>query len=290
MPVFVLDRRLLGGRFPSANRARVPARLPAERARRCASAAPTSSSARAGRRRSCPRSRASAAPRPCTSPTTSPRSPGRATAGSRRRSTRVARSPGCSSPTTSAQSSRTRSSPRSGARGSSCRAARSTARRARCTSRAGSRSGACPPRRSRRRASRSRPASAPRASGRTAWFADGLDRYEERHDRLAGGTSELSPYLHFGCISPRELEARALERGGEAFARQLAWRDFYAHVLLHNPANTRRAHKPEYDRLEWDDDEELLDAWREGRTGYPVVDAGDAPAARTRAGCTTAGG
>jgi deoxyribodipyrimidine photo-lyase len=105
------------------------------------------------------------------------------------------------------------------------------------------------------------------------WFADGLGRYEERHDRLAGGTSELSPYLHFGCISPRELEARALERGGEAFARQLAWRDFYAHVLLHNPANTRRSHKPEYDRLEWDDDAELLDAWREGRTGYPVVDA-----------------
>jgi deoxyribodipyrimidine photo-lyase len=105
------------------------------------------------------------------------------------------------------------------------------------------------------------------------WFADGLGHYAERHDRLAGGTSQLSPYLHFGCISPRELEARALERGGEAFARQLAWRDFYAHVLLHNPGNTRRAHKAQYDRLEWDDDEDLLDAWREGRTGYPVVDA-----------------
>ena len=93
---------------------------------------------------------------------------------------------------------------------------------------------------------------------------------------LAGGTSELSPYLHFGCVSPRELEQRALDAGGAgaaAFVRQLAWRDFYAHVLLHHPGNTRHAHRREFDRLEWDDDAALLDAWREGRTGYPVVDA-----------------
>jgi deoxyribodipyrimidine photo-lyase len=107
----------------------------------------------------------------------------------------------------------------------------------------------------------------------SAWLAGGLERYEERRDHLAGGTSQLSPYLHFGCLSPRELEQRALERGGAAFVRQLAWRDFYAHVLLHNPGNARHAHQRKYDALEWDDDEELLDAWREGRTGYPVVDA-----------------
>ena len=109
-----------------------------------------------------------------------------------------------------------------------------------------------------------------------AWLGEGLDRYHERHDRLAGGTSGLSPYLHFGCVSPRELEQRARERGGpgaDAFVRQLAWRDFYAHVLLHHPRNARHAHQRSYDRLEWDDDAELLDAWRTGRTGYPVVDA-----------------
>ena len=55
--------------------------------------------------------------------------------------------------------------------------------------------------------------------------------------------------------------------------RQLAWRDFYAHVLLHNPGNARHAYQRDYERLEWDDDPELLDAWRDGRTGYPVVDA-----------------
>ena len=110
----------------------------------------------------------------------------------------------------------------------------------------------------------------------SAWLRSGLERYHERHDLLAGGTSELSPYLHFGCVSARELEQRARERGGpgaDAFVRQLAWRDFYAHVLLNHPGNARHAHQRDFDRLEWDDDPELLDAWREGRTGYPVVDA-----------------
>jgi deoxyribodipyrimidine photo-lyase len=109
------------------------------------------------------------------------------------------------------------------------------------------------------------------------WLGAGIDRYAEHHDRLAGGTSELSPYLHFGCISARETESRAAARGGagaQAFVRQLAWRDFYAHVLLHHPGNARGAYKREFDALEWADDRAACDAWRDGRTGYPVVDAG----------------
>jgi deoxyribodipyrimidine photo-lyase len=109
-------------------------------------------------------------------------------------------------------------------------------------------------------------------------FLEGdVDRYHERHDRLAGGTSTLSPYLRFGCLSPREVEERALRRGGAgaaAFVRQLAWRDFYAHVLLHHPGNRVREHHPPMRELEWDRDDELLVAWQEGRTGYPLVDAG----------------
>ena len=111
-----------------------------------------------------------------------------------------------------------------------------------------------------------------------AWLEDGLAAYADRHDRLEGGTSELSPYLHFGCVSARELEQRALDAGpGDgpaAFARQLGWRDFYAHVLLHHPGNARHAHQEEMDALEWSDDDAGFDAWREGRTGYPIVDAG----------------
>ena len=107
------------------------------------------------------------------------------------------------------------------------------------------------------------------------WLADGIEHYAARHDRLAGGTSELSPYLHFGCLSARETEERARAKAGAgAFVRQLAWRDFYAHVLLHHPGNARHAHKRRFDELTWSDDAEAFDAWREGRTGFPVVDAG----------------
>jgi deoxyribodipyrimidine photo-lyase len=56
--------------------------------------------------------------------------------------------------------------------------------------------------------------------------------------------------------------------------RQLAWRDFYAHVLLHHPGNARRAFRREMDALQWEDDDAAFAAWAEGRTGYPVVDAG----------------
>ena len=82
----------------------------------------------------------------------------------------------------------------------------------------------------------------------------------------------LSPYLHFGCVSARELEEKAGRH--DAYTRQLAWRDFYAHVLLHHPDNARHAYRRELDAIEWDGRDEHFDAWREGRTGYPIVDAG----------------
>jgi deoxyribodipyrimidine photo-lyase len=104
-----------------------------------------------------------------------------------------------------------------------------------------------------------------------AFLRDGMDAYADRHDRLAGGTSGLSPYLHFGCLSARELEEKAT---ADAFTRQLAWRDFYAQVLRHHPENTRHAFQRPLDGIEWTGGEEELAAWAQGRTGYPVVDAG----------------
>jgi deoxyribodipyrimidine photo-lyase len=109
------------------------------------------------------------------------------------------------------------------------------------------------------------------------WLEDDLATYDDHHDRLSGGTAVISPYLRFGCLSAREIEQRAGRHdgaGATAFTRQLAWRDFYAHVLLHHPANREREHQQRMRTLAWDDDPELLAAWEDGRTGYPLVDAG----------------
>jgi deoxyribodipyrimidine photo-lyase len=116
------------------------------------------------------------------------------------------------------------------------------------------------------------------ARARMAEFLDAdLAAYGERRDHLSGGTSQLSPHLHFGTLSARELEAAARARRGKGrdeFVRQLAWRDFYAHVLLHHPGNAKHAFRPEMDALQWEDDDEAFAAWADGRTGFPVVDAG----------------
>jgi deoxyribodipyrimidine photo-lyase len=107
-----------------------------------------------------------------------------------------------------------------------------------------------------------------------AWLRGGLSRYPERHDDVAAdATSRLSPYLHFGCLSPVEVARRAANRpGGAAFIRQLCWRDFHHQVAAAFPAIARVDCRPRGDR--WDDDATALAAWKDGRTGYPLVDAG----------------
>ncbi|TDC63354.1 cryptochrome/photolyase family protein [Streptomyces hainanensis] len=107
------------------------------------------------------------------------------------------------------------------------------------------------------------------------WERGGLDGYADRHDDLAGdATSRLSPYLHFGCLSATELRHRAGRRAGPgaaAFVRQLAWRDFHHQVLAARPDAAWHDYRPRGDR--WRRDEAAVEAWRAGRTGYPLVDA-----------------
>jgi deoxyribodipyrimidine photo-lyase len=108
------------------------------------------------------------------------------------------------------------------------------------------------------------------------FLARRIDGYADAHDMVAvDGTSELSPYLHFGCISARELESSLGEdEGAVALRRQLCWRDFYAQVLLANPGNARVEHQSRYRRkIRWENSRSQLDAWCQGRTGYPLVDA-----------------
>ena len=115
----------------------------------------------------------------------------------------------------------------------------------------------------------------PHARAAAKRFLDGpAGSYADRHDDLSGGTSQLSPHLRWGTISPLALEHRAANAGHDAFVRQLAWRDFYAHVLLHEIGSKR----PD---PTWDHDEDHLRAWQEGRTGYPLVDAGMRQLAQT---------
>ncbi|RPF29308.1 deoxyribodipyrimidine photo-lyase type I [Streptomyces sp. Ag109_G2-6] len=112
----------------------------------------------------------------------------------------------------------------------------------------------------------------------TRWLRSGIARYEDTHDDLAAdATSRLSPHLHFGTLSPVEAAVRARTAGGpgaEAFVRQLCWRDFHHQVLAARPEAAAQDYRTRHDRWRTGRDaEEEVQAWKDGRTGYPVVDA-----------------
>ena len=97
------------------------------------------------------------------------------------------------------------------------------------------------------------------------------------------GTSRLSPYLRFGVISARSCvdaaracaeDEKSAAEGSSKWVNELIWREFYRAVLAENPRVQRGCYRREYDALEWNDDPEALAAWGEGRTGFPIVDAG----------------
>jgi deoxyribodipyrimidine photo-lyase len=112
-------------------------------------------------------------------------------------------------------------------------------------------------------------------------FRQRIDRYRDTRDYPAlEGPSYLSVHLRFGTVSIRELaafaHARSLEPGGEGAASwlsELVWREFYAQILWHHPHVVDRAFKAEYADLDFSNDPTRLGAWREGATGYPIVDA-----------------
>ena len=110
---------------------------------------------------------------------------------------------------------------------------------------------------------------------------DALASYHTGRDQPdRSGTSRLSPHLHFGEISPRQVFAAvhasmAPDRpGAEAFLREIGWREFAHHLLYHFPHTSNAPLDARFDALEWRDDPEQLRAWRRGATGYPIVDAG----------------
>ena len=87
------------------------------------------------------------------------------------------------------------------------------------------------------------------------------------------GTSKISLHLRFGTISIRECVRVGLDKN-EKWLNELIWRDFYQMILFHFPHSANSAFKPQYDRIVWRNNEEEFKSWCEGKTGYPIVDAG----------------
>ena len=111
---------------------------------------------------------------------------------------------------------------------------------------------------------------------RFAWFKENaLDAYDEQRN-MAGidGTSKLSAHLKFGEIHPRTLlKDLGLSKAHDTFRKEIAWREFYADVLFHNPTTIDEYYTSKFANMRYDKPGEKFKAWCEGRTGYPFVDA-----------------
>ena len=117
------------------------------------------------------------------------------------------------------------------------------------------------------------------AAARRRWreYVDGdLASYADDRDRPdLDRTSRMSVHLKWGEIHPRTMLADLARGAGPATYRtELAWREFYADVLFQRPETAREYLRPEFAHMEYDEPDGRLDAWRRGRTGYPIVDAG----------------
>ena len=112
---------------------------------------------------------------------------------------------------------------------------------------------------------------------------EGLGGYaDHRNDPAVNGTSGMSPYLRFGCISPRTMvwEARQAQSGEGSraaiatFIDELIWREFFQAVLFHVPRLVDSNYRQAFNRMPWKTSVRMFDAWKTGRTGFPLVDAG----------------
>lgn len=102
-----------------------------------------------------------------------------------------------------------------------------------------------------------------------------IQEYEKRRNFPAeDATSHLGPHLRFGTVSIRKMIKKANAEKNEVFWQELIWREFFMQILWHFPETVENAFKKKYDRIEWRNNEEEFKMWKEGKTGYPLVDAG----------------
>ena len=109
-----------------------------------------------------------------------------------------------------------------------------------------------------------------------AFAARGIGRYAAERDHPGrNSTSALSPHLRTGELSPRQVVARLEPHpDSSAFLREIVWREFAHHLLAHHPSMIDTPLDERFASIEWRASDEQLDAWRMGRTGYPIIDAG----------------
>ena len=102
-----------------------------------------------------------------------------------------------------------------------------------------------------------------------------IQNYEAtRNFPAQDSTSKLGPHLRFGTVSIRKMIQKAIAENNEIFWQELIWREFFMQILWHFPNTYKDAFKPKYDRIEWRNNDNEFKAWCEGKTGYPLVDAG----------------
>ncbi len=106
-------------------------------------------------------------------------------------------------------------------------------------------------------------------------YKDVITDYKAKRDFPAiKGTSRISLHLRFGTVSIRELAKTAYANPDKTWLNELIWREFYMMILYHFPHTMDHAFRPEYDHIQWVNDETQFKAWCDGQTGYPIVDAG----------------
>lgn len=108
------------------------------------------------------------------------------------------------------------------------------------------------------------------------------DYLQDRDCPALEGTSKLSIYFKNGSISPAMVigllgldDANIKDKNGPSqFLKELIWREFYYHILYHRPEVENEAYLPQYRQIQWENNEKWFEAWKEGKTGYPIIDAG----------------
>ena len=97
---------------------------------------------------------------------------------------------------------------------------------------------------------------------------------EQRNFPNLNSTSKIGPYLRFGTVSIRKIVSGLLSFKDDTFLKELVWREFFMQILYHFPHTANDSFKPKYDKIVWLNDDTSFESWKNGTTGYPLIDAG----------------